>query len=217
MSAANTRWSLIDAVRQGDTSAQEEFVTRYRPVVLRALQRSGLREEAEDVAQDVFVRLLAKGALKRARREGGSFRAYLAVLTKRALQDHWTKARAQKRGAGRVAPLDHDPPEEAIADHLDREWLTHLLELALGRLQAEHPNYFASVRGFLCEGRSQGELASAQGRSPKAIRNQVHRGRQKLIAYLREEIARYEPQPSLHQTEVETLARLLELESARKT
>ena len=43
----------------------------------------------------------------------------------------------------------------------------------------------------------------------KDVRNHVHRGRKKLIGYLREEVARYATTPQRHQTELEVMGRWL--------
>lgn len=205
-----TRWSLIQAVAAGEPDARQEFVNRYRPFVKRYLERQGLGADAEDVAQEVFVRLLVKGALDKVSEGQGSFRAYLFTLTRNSLLDHLKRARAARRGgqAEIVALLGQEPSTEERND-FDREWLLSLLELALARLEQEHPNYYAAVKGFLWEERTQPELAQALARSIQDVRNHVHRGRKKLAGYIREEIARYERDPGRYATEVEAVAKLL--------
>ncbi len=51
----------LEALRRGDKAAWERFVTRYSRVVLAAAARTlagaGMAQEANDVAQDVFLRL----------------------------------------------------------------------------------------------------------------------------------------------------------------
>lgn len=208
MRVGDTRWSLIGAARGGDREAQRAFVERYRAVVVRLAERFGAAEEAEDVAQEVFVQLFS-GALERAQPEGGSFRAYLHAVTRHTLGAQRARRQAVKRG-GRVEvrSLGEHDPEELTQDALDREWFVRLLELAMERLRKEHPAYFEAVRGFLWEERAQGELAESLGRSVQDVRNHVHRGRKKLVAYLREEVARYESDPSGHETELELLGKL---------
>lgn len=207
-----TRWSLIDAVVAGEEDAKADFVRRYRPVVQRFLEARGLGAEAEDVAQEVFMRLLLKGGMEQVAAELGSFRSYLFTVARNALLDHVQAARAQKRGGGaEIVPLVDQEPATEGAGSFDREWLLQLLELALARLERDHPNYFEAVRGFLWEERTQAELAEASGRSVQDVRNYVHRGRRKLVSYIQEEIARYEHQPGRYETEVEAVARLLGL------
>ena len=207
-----TRWSLIDAVRAGEESAQRDFVARYRPAVQRYLERRGVGAEAEDLAQEVFVQLLVKGALERVAREKGSFRSFLFALTRNVLGHFLAKRGAQKRGgdAEVVALGEHDPEVAEERAAFDREWLIYLIELAMARLQRSHENYFLALRGFLFQQQSQAELAAQLGVGEQDVRNHVHRGKKKLIAYLREEVARYEHEPARHETEVELLSRLLD-------
>ena len=163
------------------------------------------------MAQDVFVRLLKQGGLDGLTQGRGSFRAYLFVVTRNALLDHVRRSKAEKRGGkARVIALGDHEPSIAERDAFDREWLLALLERALARLEAEHANYYAAVKGFLLEGRSQAELAESAGHGVQDVRNHVHRGRRKLIGYIQEEVARYEHEPHAYQTEVDAIARLLE-------
>lgn len=204
-----TRWSLIEAVVQGEESAKSEFVARYRPAVQRYLEAQGLGAEAEDVAQEVFVRLLVKGGLERVV-SGTSFRSYLFAVTRNALLDHLKRARAKRRGGdATIVPLLEQEPSAEERAGFDREWLVGLLELALERLEREHPNYYRAVKGFLWDERSQAELAESAERSVQDIRNHVHRGRKKLAAYIQEEVARYERDPGRFATEVQAVSRLL--------
>lgn len=208
-----TRWSLLEAVAAGDEAARSEFVAQYRPVVQRYLEGRGLGAEAEDVAQEVFVRLVVKGGLSGVAQEKGSFRSYLFAVTRNALRDHLRRAQAQRRGGQvEIERLEREPSQEE-RQGFDREWLLGLLEVVLARLEREHPNYYAAVRGFLLEERSQAEVAEALNQGIQDVRNHVHRGRRKLAEYVQEEIARYEREPGRFATEVEAVSRLLGGES----
>lgn len=207
-----TRWSLIDAARDGLDDAKADFVNRYRPIVQRYLEARGLGAEAEDVAQEVFVRLLVKGGLDQVGADQGTFRSYLFTVARNALLDHLQGLRAQKRGGkAEIVAFVGQEPAVTAAEDFDREWLLRLLELALARLERDHPNYYEAVRGFLWEERSQADLAEEAGRSVQDVRNFVHRGRRKLVSYIQEEVARYEHQPGRYETEVEAVAKLLGL------
>lgn len=201
---------MIDAARGGDAAAQEELHDRYRGVVVAFLRRRGLEADAEDVAQEVFVRLFQRGVLARADPGRGSFRALLLAVTRHTLSDHLDARAARKRGGGAApVPLDDvEPPAPDEQTEFDREWLLAVLEAALARLRREHPNYHAAVKAHLLEGQPQAQVAAAAGLRPGDVRNHLHRGRRKLMDYVREEAWRTSAGPDDHATELEYLARL---------
>src|SRR5215472_1312230 len=52
--------NLVDRIRKGDSSAQEEFVNLYRrPIQAIATARTGDPEAARDICQDVLIAVLA--------------------------------------------------------------------------------------------------------------------------------------------------------------
>src|SRR4051794_972095 len=61
MSSTNTQLSVIDGVCRHDPQRWREFDAIYRPILRAFLHHRGLRDsEANDVIQDVFVKLLSK-------------------------------------------------------------------------------------------------------------------------------------------------------------
>jgi DNA-directed RNA polymerase specialized sigma24 family protein len=116
----------------------------------------------------------------------------------------------QKRGGGRVVPLGEQDVASPVEDDVfDREWVAHLLEVALGRLAREHPTYHDALRLAVLEGRSRAEVAAALGRSEGDVNNHLHRGKGKLIEYIREQVRDYSTTQSGYEEELRYLARLL--------
>lgn len=212
MSDQPTRWTLIGAARDGDRDAQRELHDRYRGAVLEYLRRRGLGADAEDVAQEVFVRLFQDGVLARADPGRGSFRALVQAVTRNALGSHLERRKALKRGGGaaQVSLGEVDVPSPEADQAFDREWLLGVLEGALARLRREHPNYHAAVKACLLDGREQGEIAEAVGLKRADVRNHLHRGRRKLMEYVREEAWTTSPSAEAYATELEWLAKLYE-------
>lgn len=204
-----THWTIVQAAQAGDDDAIRELVLKYRPAVVRYLQRRGLSSEAEDVAQEVLFGLVAK-ALRNADRRAGSFRGLVFALARNLLAKHLEKLNAKKRGAGRTVPLgEHDPAQEEPDEEFDREWLSALVRAGLAKLEARHPNYFVAVQRSVLDGQPQAQIAADLGISVGALKKHVHRGKRKLAGYLREEVWSYACSRKEYETEVRYLAQLL--------
>lgn len=107
-------------------------------------------EDAQDLTQAFFAKLLEKDYLRAADRDKGRFRTFLRVALKRFLANEWDRARRLKRGGGQATiPLDTAVAEqryqaEPSSDLLppdrifERRWAMTLLDQALERLRAEY-------------------------------------------------------------------------------
>lgn len=172
------------------------------------VRRSGhSAEDARDLTQAFFERLLAKEFLRLVAPDKGHFRSFLMVAMKRFLVGEWRKGQATKRGGGVVPlaieggeaekryaaePLDTESPEILF----DRRWALTLLERSLGRLRRA---YESTGRGEVYEGfkdfltgesgeASLAERAREAGISETAARVTVHRMRKRFRALFREEL-----------------------------
>lgn len=203
-----THWDVVEAARAGDEPAAGALVEKYRPAVEAFIVRAGLPQEAQDLAQEVFLRLFCQGALERAEPSAGRFRSLLLALTRHVIGNHLERVNAGKRGGGRApVPLDGaEPPgaPDAPDDAFDRKWLLCLVAAALDRLAETHPTYRAALERSLADGPS-AEAGLGNGRARSAL----HRAREKLRAYLREEVWRSCHSPLDVAAELEHLRRLL--------
>ena len=170
----STLWTVIRGAGKGDEAALRDFVLKYRPPVLAYLARRGFRAEAEDLAQEVFLRVFQDRVLLKADPSLGRFRSLLLSVTRHVLGHHVERELAKKR----VPPPSSGAAEAAKEDEdFDREWVAHLIEVALARLAKEHPNYHDALR------------ASLDGQA--ADYNHVARGKKKLAEYLRDQVRDY--------------------------
>ena len=65
------------------------------------MRRQGYsREEAQDLTQEFFSRLLEKNALTAVDRRKGKFRSFLLASLKHLLANEWNRSQCQKRGGG---------------------------------------------------------------------------------------------------------------------
>src|SRR5215211_3341290 len=106
-----TRWSVVIQA-QGDSptadAALEQLCRTYWRPLFEFVRRQGAGpEEAQDLTQGFFQRLLERRDLNAVRRERGRLRSYLLVSLKNFLANEHHRAVALKRGAGRpLVPLD---------------------------------------------------------------------------------------------------------------
>lgn len=168
-------------------------------------RRHGLQAaDAEDAVQGFFARLLRLESLADARRERGRFRSFLLGSFNHYLADLHDHARAEKRGAHLLPPLDTAATEAALNSaacaHLapdrafDRAWALTLLDTVAGRLRSEYrdPSQIDALLPCLA-GRTAGTphaaLAAKLGLSEPAVRVALHRLRQRYRQLLRDEVA----------------------------
>lgn len=191
-----TMWSRIEEVQRGDSLAVWSFVDRYRPSLVRFIQGKGFSaQDAEDLAQEVLMRLFAKDALLRADRERGRFRAFLVGITKNVMRKDRERKAAKKRGGGaKPVPLDEVPEvaaESASDEAFDRIWAEQLLSRAFDTLKAENPRQYQTLIFRFQEDMKAEAIAEHMGRNVQQVRNDLHRARKRLARIVRDEIMRY--------------------------
>src|SRR5512142_2737905 len=98
-------------------AALERLCTLYWHPLYAFVRRSGHSpEDAEDLTQEFFARLLEHNWIARADRHKGRFRSFLLMAMKRFLANEWDKVKALKRGGQvRLVPLQFDTAETRYA------------------------------------------------------------------------------------------------------
>jgi RNA polymerase sigma factor (sigma-70 family) len=205
-----TRWSLIVAAAgtsAGRRAALAELCKLYWPPAYAFVRRSGHGpEDALDLTQSFFARMLEHNDLASFDPQRGRFRSWLLGALKNFLANERRHAQAQKRGGGAaLLPIDaldaerryaREPADLLTPERVyERRWALTLLEHVLGRLEQEHAaqdkgERFERLKGFLVGDEPSYEaLASQLGESAGALRVQVHRLRRRYRDLLRDEIA----------------------------
>ena len=161
------------------------FFDLYQPVIRKFAEYVGAKGEAEDVVQDVFVKLVEvfrKGAYKPDR---GRFRAYLATLIRREVVNRWHKA--QVRAVDRQVSLDNDdfPVEVAVPSEtaavIDAKWWQARRSAAIEHVLTKTALAQQSkdiYRAYVLEERPIGEVAKSFGipnNSVSQIKTRVER------------------------------------------
>ncbi len=183
--------------------------TYWRPLYVYVRRRGVLPDDAQDLTQEFFWRLLDKNCLSQVDPRKGKFRSFLLVAVNHFLANEWDKARTVKRG-GRVRflPLDAEGAEQylqtASCSHTaspeklyEQSWSLALLERALAQLRHEakasgREQQFAELKIFLTGERpsvSYAELAGRLETTEAALKMAVQRMRRRFAELVRAEIA----------------------------
>lgn len=209
-----THWSLVLSARDRESpqsaAALEKLCRAYWYPLYAYIRRNGQsKENAEDLTQAFFARLLEKKFLDSAQQSRGRFRSFLLVALKRFLANDWEHAHAQKRGGFQTSiSLDTELAERKIqfeiaapTDPPDREferrWALTLLEQTMSRLRSEFERAgktaeFDRLKVFLTADKKEIPYAAAAlelGMDEGALRVAVHRLRKRYRELFREEIA----------------------------
>jgi RNA polymerase sigma factor (sigma-70 family) len=207
-----TQWSVVLAAQGSSPAADaalEILCDRYwRPLFGFVRRRGFSREEAEDLTQGFFARLLERRDLDAVRKEKGRLRSYLLVALKHYLANERERASAIKRGEGkRLFSLDEmredergpfEPTDPRTAEQIyQRAWANTILDQVLVRLAEEYAaagsaklfDRFKVLLADEAERPSQMEIAVELGMTENALKQSFHRFRQRYRQTLREEIA----------------------------
>lgn len=207
-----TRWSLVVAAGNREVPGWREALadlcgTYWYPIYAYARRLGKDPEEAQDLTQEFFARLLERNALTHVRREKGRFRSFLLASFKNFVTDEARRALAQKRGGGH-APLPfeletaegrylREPSHDETPDKIfERRWAMALLERSVERLRREHEeegrkHSFEVLRQFLPGGSAvpYAEAARQLGVGEVAMKVTIHRFRRRFRTVLLDEIA----------------------------
>lgn len=230
---ATTHWSVVLAAGQRESpaaaSALEQVCRTYWYPLYAFIRRQGhTAEDAEDLTQGFFARLLQKDYLAEVSPQQGRFRSFLLAALKHFLADERDKALAQKRGGGQpLLSLDAqaaearyrlEPTHELTPERFfERRWALSLLKQVFDRLAQDYAmagkgELFQVIQDFLAPGTANTNYAAAArrlGRSESAVRVAVHRLRQRYGELFREEVAHTVAEANEIEDEMQNLLRVL--------
>jgi len=208
-----TRWNLIVLAGKQEPTAECEdalasLCASYWYALYAFARRLGYQvEDAKDLTQGFFVRLLEKNYLREFERQRGRFRTFLLAAFRHYAANEYHRAHAQRRGGCCKAlslefenaedrygqePLDPHTPQQIF----ERRWALTVLDRALDRVRGEYSAgkraWFDRLRCFLtAEPRdfSYRQVAAELETSEGAIRLAVHRLRRRFREALQAEVA----------------------------
>jgi RNA polymerase sigma-70 factor (ECF subfamily) len=208
-----TRWSVIlnagDLGKPAAGAALADLCEAYWHPVYVFVRRSGYpADEARDLTQEYFARMIEREHLADVKPGLGKFRSFLLASVKHFLANARRDANAQKRGGGtqplsldggdaeqtyRLLPSDERTPESAY----EYQWALTLLDRARARMAEELARIgkqaqFEAAAGHLGAARDPlpyTEIAERLDVSVDAAKMVVSRLRKRYGRVLREEIA----------------------------
>jgi RNA polymerase sigma factor (sigma-70 family) len=226
-----TRWTVViaagDPNRKETRSALASLCENYWYPLYAYLRRRGYpADQAQDLTQEFFIRILEGRYLDRADPTKGRFRCFLLTSLKFFVADEEDRRRAQKRGGGVVLPLEflsgeeryqrepaHDETPERI---FERRWALSVLDRVMESLWHEfvqhgRPEHFERLKFFLL-GQSDAPyatLAHELNTSEGALKVAIHRLRKRYRELFRQEIADTVADPADVESELRFLADVL--------
>ncbi len=177
---------LMLEVRDGSATAFEELVVRYQARLLRVLEHLvGRREWAEDLAQEVFLRVYRR---RQHYEPGAKFVTWLFTIANNvacnALRDRSRRPEVNLAGA-ESGPLGGQPLDrlaqassgEMPARRLDKAEMHEMVRMALDELN-ERQRMAVLLNKF--EGMSYADIARTMDMTTQAVKSILSRAREKL-------------------------------------
>jgi len=206
-----TRWSVVLAARARGEAGSDEALARlcetyWYPLYVFIRRRGHGGDEALDLTQEFFLRLVERDWLDNVRPEAGRFRSFLLATAKHFLSHEQRRERALRRGGElrfvsldlaeeryRAEPHDDESPERAY----ERRWAMAVLERVSKRLAAEmseggKAETYRLLAPYLAGGEGERPYRDAAERldtTEAAVKMAVMRLRRRFGRILREEIA----------------------------
>jgi RNA polymerase sigma-70 factor (ECF subfamily) len=236
---ATTRWSLIlSAANSGgeEEKAREALNelcrTYWRPIFSFVCRHGYSMEDAQDLTQDFFVKILEPGWLRHADPDRGRFRSLLLRSLQNFLVNAAERTHTRKRGGDvkfiswndwmAEAPsqlsisaqaLDSLPPERLF----DLRWAVTVVEHALRRLREECESkgkrrLFHALSSHLTAERDEvsfAQLSGELGIAESAVIKQLHNLRQRYRSLLRDEVTHTVADPAHVEDEIRYLCAAL--------
>jgi RNA polymerase sigma factor (sigma-70 family) len=193
---------------EANAALEKLCLAYWYPLYVYVRRRGYSPEDAQDLTQSFFERLLERDLLADLRPAGARFRSFLLHTMKNLLASEWTRIHAAKRGgANTILSLEELTPEthyrEEAVDTVspdvafERRWAHAVLQHALNRLRQEQVaagkgDLFNSLADSLtgaAPSQPHAQLAQQLGTTEAAVKMAIHRLRQRFGELLRLEVA----------------------------
>jgi DNA-directed RNA polymerase specialized sigma24 family protein len=210
---STTRWSVVLAAGQEvspDSAAALEKLCRayWQPICVFARRKGWNEEDAKDLTQQFFSRLLQRNDFTGLDPRRGKFRTFLLTAFSHFLANEYDRVNALKRGGGqKIISLEQFPfgeldwispaDESSPAILYDLRWARAILQTTLQQLKEEmskagKQGQFDELKQFLTTNAEPGDypiVAAKLGVEASSVPVFVHRLRQRYRELVRAEVA----------------------------
>jgi len=216
-----TIWDDISSARKGSSRELDLLLARYRGPIIGFLRWKNVRtEEAEDLAQEVLIRISSPGFFEKVDPAKGRFRSLLLAVTRNVLSESLRRDHAERRGGAAQVLREGDLSEGAAPLHekaaatedsmFDQLWVSELVDRALRELEedsaARGNSEGAAFRLKYLEDLTQEEVAVRLGCPVSSAKNHIYYGKLKFKQRLLSSIRSYCSTPEEFEIEVKRLA-----------
>jgi len=187
----------------------------WQPIFFFARRKGHSEEDAKDMTQQFFFKLLEGNGFAGLDPGKGKFRTFLLTAFTHFLCNEYDRARTEKRGGGKIMiSLDElaeenggspiASPETSAAILFDLKWARTVVKQALERLNIEMVAtgknlQFDALKGYLAaqaDGGEYSEAAQKLGLADASVAVMVHRLRVRYRELVRSEVARTVTNPA---------------------
>lgn len=177
--------AVIARCLKGDDVAKAEFLNRYSTAIQRGVATTlaqnsphlPLRQDVEDIANDILVRLLANDcALMAQVRDRQRIGGWLSVLTRNHTLDYVRRYASRMRaysGVMREEPAPYPSPAEDMIQNEDAQYAQDLLASLPARDRL-------ALSLFYLQGMKYTEIASITSQNINTVATQIRRARERL-------------------------------------
>ena len=213
-----THWSVVAVAGGSDLTRAADALEKlcrvyWYPLYAYVRRQGNSPEDAEDLTQQFFCRLLEKNYLAKADRDRGKFRTFLIHSLDNFLINEWKRAARLKRGGGlTILSFDAHEAEERYAGEqiaegnpataYERQWAVTLIDQVLSILRSEYDGekvrLFESLKIFIWGDTnpvSYAEIGHSLNLTEGSVKVAVHRLRKRFREVLRAEVAQTVARP----------------------
>lgn len=177
-----TNTCLLDGLRQaGNQTIWDQFVGRYRPMIVKYAARFGLNPaEAEDAAQHTLIAFCQSYQQGKYNREQGRLRTWLFGIARNQMLNYIKRRRDRE-----IQVLDasqdtnffnRQPDEDQLEKFWEEEWRDAVLKECLAEIRREFdPKSLEAFELFASQGLPAQEVGERLGMTPNAVFLVKHR------------------------------------------